>query len=50
MKPKFASNMQEAMKIMKIRKQLAKLERENQLTLSQIPMITSEPAGKSKTF
>lgn len=40
------------MKIMKIRKQLAKLERENQLALSQIPkqtaLITTEPAGKSK--
>lgn len=53
-KPKFASNMEEAMKIMKIRKQLAKLERENQLALSQIAeqsaLIKTEPAGKSKTF
>ncbi|CAH1155882.1 unnamed protein product [Phaedon cochleariae] len=33
-KPKFASNFQEARKLMKIRKQLAKLERQNQLRIS----------------
>ncbi|XP_066145072.1 biorientation of chromosomes in cell division protein 1-like 1 isoform X3 [Euwallacea fornicatus] len=37
-KPKFASNIQEAMRIMKIRKQLAKLERQNQLSLSHVPL------------
>ncbi|XP_066260812.1 biorientation of chromosomes in cell division protein 1-like 1 [Euwallacea similis] len=37
-KPKFASNIQEAMRIMKIRKQLAKLERQNQLSLSHVPI------------
>ncbi|KAJ8920105.1 hypothetical protein NQ315_011761 [Exocentrus adspersus] len=36
-KPKFASNFEEARKLMKIRKQLAKLERQNQLSLAQVP-------------
>lgn len=39
-KPKFASNFQEARKLMKIRKQLAKLERHNQLSLAQIEVPT----------
>ncbi|CAG9856406.1 unnamed protein product [Phyllotreta striolata] len=38
MKPKFASNINEAMKIMKIRKQLARLEKQNQLSLSTIDL------------
>ncbi|XP_050310279.1 biorientation of chromosomes in cell division protein 1-like 1 [Anthonomus grandis grandis] len=35
-KPKFASNIYEAMRLMKIRKRLAKLERQNQLALAQV--------------
>ncbi|KAJ8945161.1 hypothetical protein NQ318_001626 [Aromia moschata] len=35
-KPKFASNFEEARKLMKIRKQLARLEKQNQLRLAQI--------------
>ncbi|CAH1997995.1 unnamed protein product [Acanthoscelides obtectus] len=35
-KPKFASNLKEAMRIMKIRRQIAKLERQNQLSLVAI--------------
>lgn len=42
-KPKFASNFQEARKLMKIRKQLAKLERHNQLSLAQIEVSTEVP-------
>ncbi|XP_030754572.1 biorientation of chromosomes in cell division protein 1-like 1 isoform X2 [Sitophilus oryzae] len=41
-KPKFASNIHEAMKIMKIRKQLAKLERNNQLSLSNIQSTSDD--------
>ncbi|CAH1102717.1 unnamed protein product [Psylliodes chrysocephalus] len=36
MKPKFALNFEEARKIMKIRKQLARMERQNQLSLTRI--------------
>ncbi|XP_018577428.1 biorientation of chromosomes in cell division protein 1-like 1 isoform X2 [Anoplophora glabripennis] len=43
LKPKFASNFQEARKLMKIRKQLAKLERHNQLSLAQIEIPTEMP-------
>lgn len=39
-KPKFASNIHEAMRIMKIRKQLAKLERQNQLALTNVPVVS----------
>nr|CAH7732975.1 unnamed protein product [Callosobruchus chinensis] len=35
-KPKFASNLKEAMRIMKIRRQIAKLERQNQLSFVAI--------------
>ncbi|KAL1498318.1 hypothetical protein ABEB36_009134 [Hypothenemus hampei] len=41
-KPKFASNIHEAMKIMKIRKQLAKLERLNQLALANHPVANED--------
>ncbi|KAJ8965558.1 hypothetical protein NQ314_004058 [Rhamnusium bicolor] len=44
MKPKFASNFEEARKLMKIRKQLAKLERQNQLSLAQIEVSVEIPA------
>ncbi|RZC34175.1 biorientation of chromosomes in cell division protein 1-like 1 [Asbolus verrucosus] len=36
LKPKCASNIQEALRLMKIRKQLAKLEKENQLSLASV--------------
>ncbi|XP_076266293.1 uncharacterized protein LOC143199975 isoform X3 [Rhynchophorus ferrugineus] len=38
-KPKLACNVHEVMKIMKIRKQLARLERKNQLSLTDIELV-----------
>lgn len=45
-KPKFASNMREAMKLMKIRKQLKLLEKQNQLSL--LSETESKPNGDEK--
>ncbi|XP_068899554.1 biorientation of chromosomes in cell division protein 1-like 1 [Tenebrio molitor] len=39
-KPKCASNIQEALRLMKIRKQLAKLEKQNQLSLATVDVNT----------
>ncbi|ERL86275.1 biorientation of chromosomes in cell division protein 1-like 1 isoform X1 [Dendroctonus ponderosae] len=44
LKPKFASNIHEAMKLMKIRKQLAKMERENKLALTAVSVNEKEKA------
>ncbi|EFA10124.1 biorientation of chromosomes in cell division protein 1-like 1 [Tribolium castaneum] len=40
LKPKCASNIQEALKLMKIRKQLAKLEKQNQLSLASVDVTS----------
>ncbi|VEN53738.1 unnamed protein product [Callosobruchus maculatus] len=47
-KPKFASNLKEAMRIMKIRRQIAKLERQNQLSFIAIdgPFINGVTSKK----
>nr|XP_023029136.1 biorientation of chromosomes in cell division protein 1-like 1 isoform X1 [Leptinotarsa decemlineata] len=47
-KPKFASNFQEARKIMKIRKQLAMLERQKRLGFTQIELLAENGLVKLK--